>query len=50
MSDDPLSFPCKRIAYNNREVPVLMQNENGPCPLLALSNVLLQLGISTNSS
>ena len=47
MSDDPLSFPCKRIAYNNREVPVLMQNENGPCPLLALSNVLLLRGSIT---
>lgn len=37
-------FPTKRIIYQDREVPILMQNENGPCPLLALSNVLLLRG------
>ena len=40
----PDIFPCKRVVYGGREVPVLMQNENGPCPLLALSNVLLLRG------
>ena len=39
-----LSFPCKRITFGDRDVPVLMQNENGPCPLLALANVLLLRG------
>ena len=34
-------FPCKRVSYGERDVPILMQNENGPCPLLALANVLL---------
>ena len=42
-----LSFPCKRISYMGREVPVLMQNENGPCPLLALANVLCLRGAIT---
>ena len=37
---ETLSFPCKRIMYQGREVPILMQNENGPCPLLALANAL----------
>ena len=26
------------------ELPILMQNENGPCPLLALANVLILRG------
>ena len=38
---DGLSFPCKQITYEGRDVPILMQNENGPCPLLALANCLL---------
>lgn len=29
----------------NRSVPVVMQSVNGPCPLLALVNVALQLGL-----
>ena len=43
MADDS-TFRLKRISYNGRDVPVLMQNENGPCPLLGLSNVLLLRG------
>jgi hypothetical protein len=31
----------KVINFRGRSVPIVMQNENGPCPLLALSNVLL---------
>ena len=31
----------KVISFRGRDVPIVMQNENGPCPLLALSNVLL---------
>ena len=37
-------FRLKRVVYRGKEVPVLMQNENGPCPLLAISNVLLLRG------
>ena len=31
----------KVITFLGRDVPIVMQNENGPCPLLALSNILL---------
>ena len=33
--DVPL-YPVKRIPYFQRIVPILCQNENGPCPLLAI--------------
>lgn len=34
-------YKVKTISFLRREVPIVMQNENGPCPLLALANVLL---------
>eukprot|EP00286_Rhodomonas_abbreviata_P000420 CAMPEP_0181291282 /NCGR_PEP_ID=MMETSP1101-20121128/1882_1 /TAXON_ID=46948 /ORGANISM="Rhodomonas abbreviata, Strain Caron Lab Isolate" /LENGTH=197 /DNA_ID=CAMNT_0023395659 /DNA_START=214 /DNA_END=804 /DNA_ORIENTATION=- len=34
-------YRIKTVTYNNKRVPILMQNENGPCPLLAISNILL---------
>ena len=37
-------YPVKRISFFEREVPICLQNENGPCPLLAISNVLLLRG------
>eukprot|EP01138_Halocafeteria_seosinensis_P003193 gb/GECG01003267.1/.p1 GENE.gb/GECG01003267.1/~~gb/GECG01003267.1/.p1 ORF type:complete len:551 (+),score=89.90 gb/GECG01003267.1/:1-1653(+) len=37
-------YPVKRIPYFQRMVPILCQNENGPCPLLAICNVLLLRG------
>ena len=41
----PPSFLVQRIRFGGRDnVPVLLQNENGPCPLLALVNVLLLRG------
>ena len=30
----------KRIHFFGRSVKIVMQNENGPCPLLAIANVL----------
>jgi ubiquitin carboxyl-terminal hydrolase MINDY-1/2 len=33
--------------HQNRDVPILLQNENGPCPLLAASNCLLLRGSVT---
>eukprot|EP00744_Colponema_vietnamica_P014011 GILI01019639.1.p1 GENE.GILI01019639.1~~GILI01019639.1.p1 ORF type:complete len:475 (-),score=29.46 GILI01019639.1:31-1398(-) len=36
-----LSYRIRRISFFNQVVPIMMQNENGPCPLLALANVLL---------
>lgn len=36
------TYKIKRIDFLNRHnVPIVLQNENGPCPLLAISNVLL---------
>jgi hypothetical protein len=34
----------KRITFFQRTVPILLQNENGPCPLLAICNGLLLSG------
>eukprot|EP00960_Hanusia_phi_P038332 753386-Hanusia_phi.AAC.5 len=34
-------FRIKVVDFQNKKVPILMQNTNGPCPLLAISNVLL---------
>jgi len=31
----------KWIEFNHERVPILLQNMNGPCPLLALANILL---------
>ena len=41
MSTSVPSYKLKRIQYFKREVPIALQNENGPCPLLAIANVLL---------
>lgn len=38
MSDT--SYRIKRITFFGRDVPIFMQNLNGPCPLLALANIL----------
>ncbi len=37
-------YLIKRIRFLGRNVPVLCQNENGPCPLLAICNILLLRG------
>ena len=34
-------YKLKRIDFFGRKVPVALQNENGPCPLLAIANILL---------
>lgn len=35
------SYKLKHVPFYGREVPIVMQNENGPCPLLSIMNVLL---------
>ncbi|CAN0507497.1 unnamed protein product, partial [Laminaria digitata] len=35
------SYRIKRVQFFGRKVPILCQNENGPCPLLAVGNILL---------
>lgn len=37
---DP-TYKVKFIDFHDRKVPIILQNENGPCPLLAIANVLL---------
>lgn len=39
------NYKLKEIKFNRREAMVVMQNENGPCPLLAIANVLLLRGV-----
>ena len=34
-------YALKLISFLNRRVHILMQNHNGPCPLLSICNVLL---------
>ena len=36
-----MTYKIKRIPFFGREVPVVLQNENGPCPMLGIANVLL---------
>jgi hypothetical protein len=31
----------KWIEFNHERLPILLQNANGPCPLLAIANILL---------
>lgn len=37
-------YYIKWIMFNGGKVPIITQNENGPCPLLAIMNVLLLKG------
>jgi len=43
MALQPASYKLKTISFgpSRRAVRVVIQNENGPCPLLAIANVLL---------
>ena len=36
-----ISFVVKWIRYHRMEIPILLQDANGPCALLALANILL---------
>lgn len=38
---EPMTYTIKTILFMKRRVPIMMQNQNGPCPLLALANILL---------
>ena len=39
--DDEVLFELKVIPFFGRDVSVILQNANGPCPLLAIANALL---------
>ncbi len=47
-ADDPDVYSIKTIQFLNREVTIIMQNMNGPCPLLAIANTLLLRGTMKN--
>jgi len=38
------SYRLKVIKWKGKQVPICLQNENGPCPLLAIGNILLLKG------
>lgn len=33
-------YKMKVVQFLDRSVPIILQNDNGPCPLLAISNCL----------
>ena len=33
-------YCLKWIEFNNKLIPIILQNENGPCPLIAIANIL----------
>eukprot|EP01065_Artemidia_motanka_P050833 TRINITY_DN8786_c1_g1_i1.p1 TRINITY_DN8786_c1_g1~~TRINITY_DN8786_c1_g1_i1.p1 ORF type:complete len:435 (+),score=112.40 TRINITY_DN8786_c1_g1_i1:115-1305(+) len=38
------TYPLKVITYAQRRVAIITQNENGPCPFIAICNILLLRG------
>jgi len=43
-ADSQNVYHVKWIKYHGSQTPIVMQNQNGPCPLLAIVNVLLLQG------
>jgi hypothetical protein len=39
-----VNFRLKKISFFHRDVVIICQNENGPCPLIAISNILILQG------
>ena len=37
----PSEFKTKLVSFLGRDSLIILQNENGPCPLIAIANVLL---------
>lgn len=37
-------YHVKWISWNSQKVPIVTQNSNGPCPMLAIANILLLRG------
>ncbi|KMS65549.1 hypothetical protein BVRB_034840, partial [Beta vulgaris subsp. vulgaris] len=51
MANDVLApFRVRRITYNHSERGVVMQSQNGPCPLIAIANLLSLRGQADLSS
>jgi hypothetical protein len=41
---DDCIYHLKWIMWHDKKTPIVTQNENGPCPLIAISNILLLRG------
>jgi len=41
---DNCIYHLKWIMWHDKKTPIVTQNENGPCPLIAISNILLLRG------
>lgn len=41
LSESESVYHIKWVNFKNQKVPIITQNENGPCPLLAIMNILL---------
>ena len=35
------TYRLKTIEFLGRRVPIVVQSENGPCPMLAIANIML---------
>jgi len=44
IEDTPGQYRLKWIKFRGNKIPIITQNENGPCPLIAIMNVLLLKG------
>lgn len=44
MEDNDYIYEVKWISFNGRDTPIILQNKNGPCPLIAICNVLILRG------
>jgi len=42
-----MSYKIRKITFLSNQIPIILQNKNGPCPLIALANVLLLRGSIT---
>lgn len=44
LQEEPLAYQLKWVPWGMGFVPIVTQNRNGPCPLLALCNALIFKG------
>ena len=36
MAEEVGLYNLKKVSFKGKELPIIMQNENGPCPLIAI--------------
>eukprot|EP00240_Pyramimonas_obovata_P013569 CAMPEP_0118943480 /NCGR_PEP_ID=MMETSP1169-20130426/38402_1 /TAXON_ID=36882 /ORGANISM="Pyramimonas obovata, Strain CCMP722" /LENGTH=260 /DNA_ID=CAMNT_0006888745 /DNA_START=87 /DNA_END=866 /DNA_ORIENTATION=+ len=44
MEEEEMFYRLKWVDFMGNRMPIVLQNENGPCPLLAVANILLLRG------